>query len=60
MVLSGLLVPVSPFSPLDVRRRPPLTFPLERLMEIVGGDTGADVDLQIEALRPAGALRREH
>src|SRR5271163_3425798 len=23
MVLSGLLVPVSPFSPLDVRRRPP-------------------------------------
>src|SRR5277367_1232781 len=25
MVLSGLLVPVSPFSPLDVRRRPPVS-----------------------------------
>ena len=27
MVLSGLLVPVSPFSPLDVRRRPPVSRP---------------------------------
>jgi hypothetical protein len=29
-------------------------------MEMVRGDTGADVDLQIEALQAAGALRREH
>jgi len=28
MVLSGLLVPVSPFSPLDVRRRPPVSSPV--------------------------------
>jgi hypothetical protein len=32
-------------------KRPSPTFRPERLMEMVRGDTGADVDLQIEALQ---------
>jgi hypothetical protein len=31
----------------------------ERLMDMVRGDTGADVDRQIEALQRAGVLKRK-